>query len=93
VSISSSYDLSALLRTLNRQGLSKAVIAAVERHYNLLGVESLPASLHLCPSEASQGVADVFVESIDLDNSDLMNGLSAHHWLMENKIGISLLLY
>lgn len=26
------------------------------------------------------------MESIDLDNSDLMNGLSAHHWLMESKI-------
>ena len=79
-------DFGQFLSAKTVQGLSKAVIAAVERHYNMQCVESLPASLHWCPPRASQGVADAFMESIDFDNSNLMNGLSTHHWLIESKI-------
>ena len=80
VTITNGYDLLALCRTLHRLKIPPAVVDAIQKYYNQQGIESIPPSMHWCPTEASQVVADV------IDDSALLNGLSAHHWLMDNKL-------
>ena len=88
VDVSDGHDLLALCRALQRLGIPQCVFDAVERHYNNLGIESLPPKLQECPTEASQRVAEVIVKSID---SNLISGLCSYHWLMGSKISDNLI--
>ena len=76
------YDLLALCRALQRLNVPKRVLSAIQRYYNDLGIESLPAQQLGCPTEPSHRVAEAIIECIDWTDSDLLSGLSSYHWLM-----------
>ena len=76
------YDLLALCRALQRLNIPKRVFSAIQRYYNDLGIESLPAQQLGCPTEPSHRVAEAIIECIDWTDSDLLSGLSSYHWLM-----------
>ena len=85
------YNVLAICRALKRQGMRCAVIQAIQDHYHALGISLLPSQLHTCPSEASSSVAVVVLESIEWDDSHLLNGLCSMHWLMRTGLRADLI--
>ena len=86
VNIRDAQDFLALSRALTRLAVPQRVIDCVQQYYVEQGIEPLPKRLHQCPTEASYQVAEAVLECIDLEDSDLINALCTHHWLMDSSM-------
>lgn len=82
--IGDEHDLWALKKALKIISVPQAVIDGIEKHYSEVGVDSLPADLNSCATEASSRIAKAIVGSIDWQDSELISGLCSHHWLLGN---------
>ena len=79
--IQNSYDLLALKRCLKSHNISLKVIEAAVKYYIESGIDELNQVCDVIPL-SSLALAESVVETIDLDDPKIVDGLNSYYWLM-----------
>ena len=79
-----SNQLFGIIISMQYQHIPQVIITAVEHHYNVKGIDSLPKMLAMPLSSSLTQLTSSFLSNCQLLDFKLQQGLDEHHWLMDN---------